>query len=96
MQIPIVQPIDIGNLIRAVRKAHSLRQDDAAGAAGVSDVFLGSLEKGAPGARLDNVLKVLKELGIALYADMPESVAVHYAALRQIKKPPMKKPRASS
>jgi transcriptional regulator with XRE-family HTH domain len=58
-----------------------MRQDDAAGAIGVSDVFLMRLENGAPGARLDKVLLVLKEMGITLYADVPDEVGRVYADL---------------
>ena len=82
MRIPIAEPSDIGFLIRATRKAQKLRQDDAAGAIGVSDVYLGRLENGAPGARLDKALQVLNELGIAIYADVSEDVKAKFQELR--------------
>lgn len=81
MRIRIANPQEIGRLIRAARKTAGIRQDDTAGAVGVSDVTLGHLEKGAPGARLDNVLRVLRELGIELYADVSDSVATKYDEL---------------
>ncbi|SFI02914.1 Helix-turn-helix domain-containing protein [Collimonas sp. OK307] len=83
MRIPLTQPIDIGCLIRATRKAQNLRQDDAAGSIGVSDVFLGRLENGAPGARLDKALQVLNELGIVLYVDVSDNVSQKYLELKK-------------
>ena len=81
MKITLSSPQELGRVVRATRKAARLRQDDAAGAIGVSDVFLGRLENGAPGARLDKVLQVLRELGIDVYADVTEPVAATYRAL---------------
>ena len=81
MQIPITNPQEIGRLVRAARKTAGIRQDDTAGAVGVSDVSLGHLERGAPGARLDRVLRVLRGLGIELYADVSDSVATRYDEL---------------
>lgn len=85
MRIPIANPQEIGRLIRAARKTAGIRQDDTTGAVGVSDVSLGHLEKGAPGARLDRVLRVLRELGIELYADVSDSVATKYDELSRPK-----------
>lgn len=81
MRIAVTKPNELGSLVRATRKAHNLRQDDAAGAMGVSDVFLMRLENGAQGARLDKVLQVLAELGIVLYADVQDDVAERYSVL---------------
>ncbi|HLA42512.1 MAG TPA: hypothetical protein VJZ27_03695 [Aggregatilineales bacterium] len=86
MRIPITQPTELGSLIRATRKSQKLRQDDAAGAIGVSDVFLMRLENGAPGARIDKILQVLNELGIVLYADVPTDVGKQYRDLMNKKK----------
>ncbi|MGV8894414.1 MAG: helix-turn-helix domain-containing protein [Burkholderiaceae bacterium] len=86
MRISITQPAELGSLVRATRKAQKLRQDDAAGAIGVSDVFLMRLENGAPGARLDKILQVLNELGIVLYADMSDDVSQQYLDLMSKKK----------
>ncbi len=86
MRIPITLPHELGSLVRATRKSQHLRQDDAAGAIGVSDVFLMRLENGAPGARLDKILQVLNELGIVLYADVPGDVEEHYLTLVRKKK----------
>lgn len=83
MDIPVKTPADAGRLVRAARKIERLRQDDAAGAVGVSDVFLWKLERGAPGARLDKVLQVFHALGIRLYAQVSDEVAAKYQALAQ-------------
>ncbi len=82
MTIKVSTPAEIGRLIKAARKAGRLRQDDAAGAIGVSDVFLWKLEKGAPGARLDKVCTVMRELGIELVAKVRPEVEATYEQLR--------------
>ena len=83
MQIPITTPEQLGRLIRAKRKSERLRQDDTAGAIGMSDVSLGQLERGAPGARLDKTLRVLHALGIELRAEVDDEVGARYAALAE-------------
>jgi transcriptional regulator with XRE-family HTH domain len=85
MTIPLRNPADFGRLVRAARKSERLRQDDAAGAIGVSDVFLWKLEKGAPGVRLDKVLQVLQAMGVKLYAQVGDEVASKYEELAQPK-----------
>lgn len=83
MPILLSTPTDVGYLVRAARKAQGLRQDDAAGAMGVSDMFLSGLENGAAGVRLDKLLQVLKGLGIVLQADVSAEVAAKYTTLQQ-------------
>jgi len=95
MRIRIASPEEVGRLIRAARKTAGIRQDDTAGAVGVSDVSLGHLEKGAPGARLDNVLRILRELGIDLYADVTDGVAAKYHELLN-RKPSRSRPQKPS
>lgn len=81
MRIPLSTPEDIGAVVRATRLAEGLRQDDAAGAIGVSDVFLWKLEKGSPGIRLDKLLQVLQGLGIQLSAELGEEALRRYEEL---------------
>jgi transcriptional regulator with XRE-family HTH domain len=75
MKIKIDSAQTLGQVVRAVRKDQQLRQDDAAGSVGVSENFLGKLERGAEGVQLGKVLLVLAELGIEMYADVTESSA---------------------
>mgnify|MGYP003659421570 CR=1 FL=1 len=49
MKIDITSPEQVGALIRASRKAMHIRQDDAAGIIGVSENFLGKVERRAMG-----------------------------------------------
>lgn len=91
MKIKLSSPQELGRLVRATRKAARLRQDDAAGAIGISDVFLGRLENGAPGARLDKVFQVLRELGVDVYADVTEPVEATYRALASGTKRPARR-----
>ena len=81
MDIPLKSPQEVGRLIRAARKAERLRQDDAAGAIGVSDVFLWKVEKGSPGVRLDKLLQVFHALGIKLHAEVSDETAARYHVL---------------
>ena len=47
MKIPIENAAAIGRVVRASRKAQKIRQDDAAGSIGVSENFLGKVERGS-------------------------------------------------
>ena len=57
---------ELGEVIRAKRKASGLRIDDAAALCGVSVDLLSRLENGKSGVATDRVLKVLDGLGLAL------------------------------
>ena len=46
MQIRIHDPAQIGEIVRATRKAEHMRQDVTASAIGVSENFLGKVERG--------------------------------------------------
>jgi len=46
MKISIDNAAALGKVVRASRKAQKIRQDDAAGASGVSENFLGKIERG--------------------------------------------------
>ena len=61
----------IGQLVRGVRRAQGLRQDQLAAAAGVGVRFLVELESGKPTAQLGKVLAVLDALGCALRIEPP-------------------------
>jgi y4mF family transcriptional regulator len=56
----------IGDIVRAARKAAGLRQDQLAGAAGVGLRFIVDLEAGKPTAQLGKTLQVLAALGCSL------------------------------
>ncbi len=77
MQIKLTNAEDIGPLVRAARKAQGLRQDDAAGAIGVSENFLGKIERGADKAQWTKLFQVLQGLGIRVVLDMPEEAKSH-------------------
>ncbi len=71
MQRVLSKASDIGPVVRAARKAQGLRQDDAAGAMGVSETLLFKLENGADGLRWDKLFQVLEGLGIRVIVDLP-------------------------
>lgn len=64
-------PAEIGNTVRAARKAAGLRQDELAGAAGVGLRFVVDLEAGKATAQVGKVLQVLAALGCAVTITPP-------------------------
>lgn len=80
MQIPIDHAAAIGKVVRASRKAQQIRQDDAAGSIGVSENFLGKLERGGESVQWGKLFQVLEGLGVRVVVDVPESVAAYLNA----------------
>lgn len=64
-------PAEIGEIVRAARKAAGLRQDELAGAAGVGLRFIVDLEAGKPTAQIGKTLQVLAALGCSLEVTPP-------------------------
>lgn len=62
----IVSAQDIGNIIRATRKAQGATQAEFAALCGVGVRFLSELENGKPTAELGKVLAVIQSLGLEL------------------------------
>ena len=75
MKIPIENAAAIGKVVRASRKAQKIRQDDAAGSIGVSENFLGKIERGSESVQWGKLFQGLEGLGIRVMVDVPESVA---------------------
>ena len=82
MNIPITSASTIGKVVRASRKAQKIRQDDAAGSVGVSENFLGKIERGSESVQWGKLFQVLEGLGIRVMVDVPEDVAAHLEAVR--------------
>lgn len=74
MQIVINRADELGKVIRAVRKAYGIRQDDAAGSIGVSENFLGKVERGSESVQWGKLFQALDGLGVRLIVDLPEDV----------------------
>ncbi len=77
MKIPIDSTATLGKVVRASRKAQKIRQDDAAGSIGVSENFLGKIERGSESVQWGKLFQVLEGLGIRVMVDVPESVATY-------------------
>jgi len=77
MKIPIDNAAAIGKVVRASRKAQKIRQDDAAGSIGVSENFLGKIERGSESVQWGKLFQVLEGLGIRVMVDVPGSVAAY-------------------
>lgn len=82
MPIQVKDASDIAAVVRAARKAQGIRQDDAAGAIGVSENFMVRVENGAEGIQWGKLFQVLAGLGIRVWADLPESATALVAAER--------------
>lgn len=80
MIIPIDNAAAIGKVVRASRKAQKIRQDDAAGSIGVSENFLGKIERGGDSVQWGKLFQVLEGLGVRVMVDVPESVAAYLNA----------------
>ncbi|MBS0611567.1 MAG: helix-turn-helix transcriptional regulator [Proteobacteria bacterium] len=75
MKIPLDHAAAIGNVVRASRKAQKIRQDDAAGSIGVSENFLGKIERGDESVQWGKLFQVLEGLGVRIVVDVPDNVA---------------------
>jgi transcriptional regulator with XRE-family HTH domain len=80
MKISLQQANAIGQIVRSSRKAQKLRQDDAAGSIGVSENFLGKIERGGETVQWGKLFQVLDGLGIHVLLDVPAHVADYIAA----------------
>ena len=74
MKIEIQSVNDLGRVMRASRKSQNLRLDDVAGSADLSPVFVGDAERGKDSVQLGRVLRVLRELGVRMTVELPDSV----------------------
>lgn len=75
MKIDIKSAEQVGAVIRASRKAMHIRQDDAAGIIGVSENFLGKVERGGETVQWGKLFQVLQELGLNVTIEVPEPFA---------------------
>lgn len=75
MKIPIDNAAAIGKIVRASRKVQKIRQDDAAGSIGISENFLGKIERGNDTVQWGKLFQVLDGLGIHVSVDVPDNVA---------------------
>lgn len=69
----IHSPEDLGFALRAVRKSAKVRLDDLSQTAGVSKQTTANVEKGKSTVQFGTVLQLLKEVGLTLSVDLPES-----------------------
>lgn len=82
MNFSIKSVADLGLLARAVRKCNHLRLDDVAGSANLGPVFVGDVEHGKETVQFGRVLRLLKELGVELMADVPEAALIEIEKLQ--------------
>jgi transcriptional regulator with XRE-family HTH domain len=77
MRVPLKSAQSLGKVVRATRKAQKIRQDDAAGAIGVSENFVGKIERGGETVQWGKLFQVLEGMGIRVILDVPDDAA-HY------------------
>lgn len=82
MHIPINSASAVGQIVKASRKAQNIRQDDAAGSIGVSENFLGKIERGSESVQWGKLFQVLEGLGVRVILDVPDSVATSLSELQ--------------
>lgn len=73
MQSHVSTVEEIGKLLRGVRKAQQIRQDDLGAMVGCSHKFIIDVEKGKETIQAGLLLKVFDELGIKVLLDLPEA-----------------------
>lgn len=82
---------DLGFALRAVRKSAKLRLDDLSQTVQVSKQTTTHLEQGRSTVQLGTVLKLLREVGLTLSVDLPESAL---PALHRVQREAMESPRS--
>ena len=85
MKIAIDNATLIGKIVRDCRKAQKIRQDDAAGSIGVSENFLGKVERGSESVQWGKLFQVLNGLGIRVIVDVPESAETYLSSFPNAK-----------
>ncbi len=70
-EVGISSAVELGKILRAVRKESGLTQRDAAALCNVSLPFLNGLEQGKPTAQLGKVLSVCNRFGIDVSLKLP-------------------------
>ena len=75
MRVKLTKAAEIGQVVRSVRKSQGIRQDDAAGIVGVSENFLGKVERGSDSLNWAKLFSVLDGLGIELWVDLPDTLS---------------------
>ena len=74
-EVGISSVVELGEILRAVRKESGLTQSDAAALCNVSLPFLNGLEQGKPTAQIGKVLSVCSRFGIDVRLRLPGKAA---------------------
>jgi HTH-type transcriptional regulator/antitoxin HipB len=74
-EVGISSVVELGEILRAVRKESGLTQRDAAALCNVSLPFLNGLEQGKPTAQIGKVLSVCSRFGIDVRLRLPGETA---------------------
>jgi len=74
-EVVITSVVELGHILRAVRKESGLTQCDAAALCNVSLPFLNDLEQGKPTAQIGKVLSVCNRFGIDVRLGLPGEAA---------------------
>ena len=72
MNYKLKSSADVGHIVRAVPIAQAFRQDEAAETMGVSENFLGKVERGGETVQWGKLFQVLENLGIEVVLQVPD------------------------
>ena len=78
--VPLTTVEDLGQVLRAHRKARALTIQNAAALAGCSVQFLHDLESGKPTIRMGLALKYARQLGLRIHVSGPKFPAAQLKA----------------
>ena len=84
---------DLGFALRAVRKSAKVRLDDLSQTVHLSKQTTTNVEQGKPTVQIGSVLRLLKEVGLTLSVELPESA---WPALQRIQRQALARSKASS
>lgn len=82
MKQQVLDPKDLGLIVRAVRKTSGIRQTELAALMRVSKQFTTDLERGKPTLQLGLAMRLLNELGLRITVDVPEDALDELQRLR--------------
>lgn len=82
MKQEVLNPKELGLIVRAVRKTSGIRQSELAALMRVSKQFATDLERGKPTLQLGLVMRLLNELGLPITIDVPEEALSELQMLR--------------
>jgi len=83
MVINLESVADLGIAVRATRRSNGIRIDDMAGICKVSKQFVSDVEHGKETVQMGLTLKMLSDLGIRVFLDIPPCAEQMFTELKK-------------